>query len=269
MFGPDPHLLQIVLARIDAALEANGAGLLVVGLCGAQGSGKSTLAAALVAALGANGVVAAALSLDDLYLARAERRALAHQIHPLLATRGVPGTHDIALGLQTLAALDAGAAVRLPRFDKGRDDRAAEADWPLAPPHCRVLLLEGWCVGAMAQPASALAHPINALEQQEDPKAIWRTYANTALDGVYQTLFARIDLLILLAAPGWDIVAQWREEQEAAVRRSGAPQAMSRAQITRFIQHYERLTRWILTEMPARADLVIALDPQRRPVSLG
>ena len=269
MPGPDPLLLQMLQARIDAALTAHGQGLLVVGLCGAQGSGKSTLAAALVAAFGANGVAAAALSLDDLYLTQVERRALAHQVHPLLATRGVPGTHDIALGLQTLVALDAGASVLLPRFDKGSDNPAAQADWPLAPPHCQVLLLEGWCVGATAQPTSALADPVNALEQLEDPEAIWRTFANAALDGAYQTLFARIDLLVLLAAPRWDIVAQWREEQEAALRRSGAPQAMSPAQITRFIQHYERLSRWILLEMPARADLAIPLDPQRRPVSPG
>jgi len=40
---------------------------------------------------------------------------------------------------------------------------------------------------------------------------------------------------------------------------------MNPAQIARFIAHYERLTRWILEEMPARADAVFPLDAARRP----
>jgi D-glycerate 3-kinase len=39
---------------------------------------------------------------------------------------------------------------------------------------------------------------------------------------------------------------------------------MTDAQIDRFIQYYERLTRFILTEMPSRADAVVALDANRR-----
>ena len=263
MPGPDPLLLHMLQARIDAALAAHGKGRLVVGLCGAQGSGKSTLAAALVAVLCEQGVAAAALSLDDLYLTQAERQALARAVHPLLATRGVPGTHDIALGLQTLAALERGEAARLPRFDKASDDRAPQASWPLAPAQCQVLLLEGWCLGAAPQQAAALIAPVNRLEADEDPDAVWRRHANAALSGPYQQLFAAIDLLVLLAAPCWEVVAQWREEQEQALRQAPAPRAMTAAQVTRFIQHYERLTRWILNEMPSRADLVVRLDPDR------
>jgi D-glycerate 3-kinase len=47
--------------------------LLVAGLCGAQGSGKSTAAAALVELLAREDLAAAALSIDDFYLPRAER----------------------------------------------------------------------------------------------------------------------------------------------------------------------------------------------------
>ena len=70
----------------------------MVGLTGPQGSGKSTLAAKLPPLLAARGLRSAVLALDDLYLTHAERRRLAADIHPLLATRGVPGTHDVALG---------------------------------------------------------------------------------------------------------------------------------------------------------------------------
>jgi D-glycerate 3-kinase len=40
---------------------------------------------------------------------------------------------------------------------------------------------------------------------------------------------------------------------------------MSEAEIARFVGHYERLTRWILAEMPARADWVVTLDTNRNP----
>lgn len=263
----DPELVDRLARLAKKRLTARG-GLGVLGICGAQGSGKSSLAAALEHRLNGVGVPCARLSLDDLYLSRAARQKLAAAVHPLFATRGVPGTHDLALGLATLAALERGEPAALPRFDKGSDEPMLRADWPRAPARCRVLVLEGWCMGAVPQSPGELALPVNALEAQEDPQGIWRGHANTALGGEYQNLFARIDALVLLAAPGWDIVARWREQQEAELRATGAKRAMSPAQIARFIQHYERLTRHILTEMPARADLTVRLDAQRRIVSL-
>ena len=43
---------------------------------------------------------------------------------------------------------------------------------------------------------------------------------------------------------------------------------MSPGEVERFIRHYERLTRHILQEMPARADLVVRLGPDRRVESI-
>lgn len=261
---PDAGLLLAARAAIGARLEA-GRGLVVAGICGAQGSGKSTLAEALRARFAEDGTACAVLSLDDLYLTRAARLGLARRVHPLFATRGPPGTHDVALGRRTLAALERGEAAPLPRFDKARDDRLPEAEWPRAPAACRLLLLEGWCVGARPQDEAALAEPVNPLERLEDAEAIWRTHANAALAGEYQHLFARLDPLILLAAPGFGIVRRWRGEQEAALLRDdpGAPGAMDAAALDRFVSHYERLTRHILAEMPARASLVAWLDEAR------
>ncbi len=239
---------------------------LVVGICGSQASGKSTVSAQLVARFTAEGVSAAALSLDDLYLTRAERRVLAHTGHPLLQTRGVPGTHDIGLGLSVFDALDSGQGGLLPRFDKARDDRAAVADWSVLPPDTQLLILEGWCVGALPQAEDALIAPVNALERDEDSDGSWRRYVNAALAGDYQRLFARLDLLVLLAAPGFSVVRDWRIEQEqglALVSRADATALMSVPQIERFILHYQRLTTHILAEMPARADLVLRLASDR------
>ena len=260
---PDPRLIDAILSRIPPAPPGRMA---VLGICGAQGSGKTTLVAALAKRLAGAGRRVASLSLDDLYLTRAERLWLAGAVHPLFATRGVPGTHDIMLGLETIAALDRGEAAALPRFDKSTDDRAPVAHWPRAPAETQVLLLEGWCLGAV--PQGDVSAPANALETAEDPQGIWRAHANAALAGDYQRLFARIDSLILLAAPDWGVVAGWREQQEAQLRANGGAQVMDPAQIARFIQHYERLTRWILAEMPARADLTVRLGPQREVLAL-
>lgn len=267
MTDSNAHLVEQLLALV-AGWRRAASGLFVLGLCGAQGSGKSTLAAALAQRLEGEGLRVAALSLDDLYLTRAARQRLASEVHPLFATRGVPGTHDVALGLETLAALARGEAAALPRFDKGRDDRLPESDWPRAPAQTQVLILEGWCLGARPLEQAALATPVNALEAEEDPHATWRVYANTALSGDYQRLFAAIDRLVLLAAPGWEVVAAWREQQEAELRAASAG-AMNPAGVARFIRHYERLTRWILTEMPDRADATVRLGAGREVLDIA
>lgn len=255
-------------ARIAGAAQGPG---FTVGICGTQASGKSTLTAVTAHLLEARGLRVAVLSLDDLYLTRAERMRLAAEVHPLFATRGAPGTHDVDLGLMVLEALKGSGEVALPSFDKASDDRRPRSLWPRLQAPVDVVLFEGWCVGAKPQPAEALADPVNALERDEDSQALWRTYANDALAGPYQHLFDRLDLFVLLQAPSFEVVLDWRREQERKLRerlaREGgdASRVMSDAQVRSFIAHYERLTRWILAEMPCRADVVVSLDADRRP----
>ena len=238
----------------------------VFGLCGSQGSGKSTVSARLQADLNAAGLPTAVLSLDDIYKTKAERAVMARSLHPHFRTRGVPGTHDVALALDVLSALARGEPAPLPRFDKARDDRADRAAWGMAPADTRVLILEGWFVGARPATGTPDPAPLNAVEA-EDAQGLWRARIEQALQEDYQALFARIDALALLAAPGFDVVSAWRTEQEHDLRAlSGG--GMSDQDVRRFIQHYERLTRRILDEMPAYADLVIALDARRRPQAI-
>jgi D-glycerate 3-kinase len=258
------------LAPLAARMEGLRARLgrpAVVGLCGSQGSGKSTMAAFLQGLLEVEGRTVATLSLDDLYLSHAARAELASTRHPLFATRGVPGTHDVALGLRTLDALtrtDPDGAARLPRFDKAADDPVPQAAWSVQATPVDVVLFEGWCVGARPQALAELEMPVNALERNEDSDGAWRRTVNTELAGAYQRLFGRLDALVLIQAPGFEAVMAWRSLQEAKLAArlaaSGEPgRAMGEAEIARFIQHYERLTRHILAEMPSRADAVIAL----------
>ncbi len=238
----------------------------LVGLSGLQGSGKSTLAAQLVARAGTQGVHALAMSIDDFYLGRAARQRLARTVHPLLATRGVPGTHDLALLENTLRDLRRAGTrrpARVPRFDKGCDTRLAPSRWRQVKRSPDLVILEGWCIGVTAEPAQALRRPLNLLERDEDADARWRTWVNAQLGLGYAALWQRLDRLVLLRAPHFPVVSNWRDEQENSLRRRNAPHAMSTAALRRFLMHYERLSRQALRGLPERADLHLALGKQR------
>ncbi len=240
---------------------------LIVGVCGTQASGKSTACAQVKAHLASQGLAVGVLGLDDLYHGRAIRAGFAKTIHPLFATRGPPGTHNINLGLAVVGAVLRGEAVRLPRFDKRADEPVAEEDWPVLPAPCDILLFEGWCVGARPVNAAELDLPVNELERVEDRDFHWRRTYNAHLRWPTGSLFEMLDRLIYLRPPRFEIVQQWRYEQEraniATDRPEGAPAAMTEAQVARFISHFERMTRHMMEEVPYRADLVIQLDDQR------
>jgi len=271
--GPDfaetvQRIYRPLAVRIQALAGARPG--YVAGICGSQGSGKSTGAGVLRLLLEGAGLRVAALSIDDLYLPKEARAKLAEEVHPLLATRGPPGTHDVVLGEHLLDTLSKPQVTAIPRFDKSRDTRSDPSAWEQFQGPADIVLFEGWCVGARPEPPQRLADPINDLERNSDPDGRWRHYVNDALAGPYQNLFGRIEFLVFLKAPSFEVVAGWRKEQEAKLRdRVGsASNIMTDAQIDRFVQYYERLTRFMLTEMPSRADALVTLDANRHPLGL-
>jgi D-glycerate 3-kinase len=232
---------------------------------GAQGTGKSTLSMVLALALEHDHQLSSAIiSIDDIYLTKEERVLLSETVHPLFKTRGVPGTHDVSMGVELIQKLKNKEAVQLPVFEKAMDDRAAEEKWISCDTPFDIIILEGWCVGAIAQQPEALTTPCNSLEESEDSDAAWRTYANEQLAGPYRELFQLIDKLVMLKAPDFECVYQWRSTQEEKLRLrtadSDGHSIMDDAQLKRFIMHYERLTRWMFEEMPARADCLLELN---------
>ncbi len=247
-------------------------GPLVVGINGAQGAGKSTLCRLLQVVLEEGfGQRVTGLSIDDLYLTHAERKRLSQQIHPLLATRGVPGTHDVDLGIKLLKGLrklNAGQNLEIPLFDKAIDDRLRQEEWRQVTGPLDLILFEGWCVGALPQSEEALIESANSLEREEDSDGIWRRYVNQQLQVGYLRLFAELDYLIMLKVPGMESVMNWRSLQEQKLSSvSGQKdnhQIMDTAALKRFIMHYERLTRAMLDEMPNRAELVLELNVEHQ-----
>ena len=243
---------------------------ILVALNGSQGSGKSTLCAYLEMAI-ANEYQGRALtlSLDDFYYPHKHRQTLGREIHPLLATRGVPGTHDIALLNSTLdGLLDANRQkpVDIPRFDKATDNRRPQ--WQRQTDAVDIVLLEGWCLGVRPQAVEELVEPVNALERNEDSDGTWRNYVNQALAREFVPLYRRVDQWLMLQAPDFGCVFRWRLEQEQKLARTRVGKQskgiMNEEQVARFIQFYQRLTELGLRQLPANVDHLLMLDEERR-----
>jgi D-glycerate 3-kinase len=259
----DNHYLPLAHWLADTKLD----GTEIIGISGAQGTGKTTLSDFLKLALETqNGLSIATLSLDDFYFRRSERKNLGKKIHPLLQTRGVPGTHNLKLCNQVitnLQRLEKNNTLQLPRFDKAQDDRFPRKNWPFVTGPIDIIILEGWCLGSQPQDANSLLKPLNKLEEIQDPDMVWRTYVNDQLQTNYSELFESFDKLIFLKAPGIKAVHNWRQEQEAKLAQKSNSlntEIMDESQMSEFLQHYERLTRENLNHLSLLADVTMDLN---------
>lgn len=271
------HYLQQASIWFDPIVETivehyNGANkTMVIGINGCQGSGKTTLADYLCTCLKERGLKALAISIDDFYLTRQQRQQLASDVHPLLSTRGVPGTHDLELAIETLnnLAMDSGE-VKVPKFNKAQDERLPIEQWPQVETPLDIIILEGWCVGITAEAEEALLEPVNELETLQDSDGEWRSFINQQLVTNYPELWQLIDRLIMLQAPSFSCVYQWRLEQEQKLQQSNSVNAhriMEAQEIQQFIQHYERLTRHSLKYLPQTCQHLFQLSPKRQVVA--
>ncbi|PHR84922.1 MAG: kinase [Colwellia sp.] len=248
-----------------------------VGINGCQGSGKSTLAEFLADYLNQKfGLSVVVLSLDDFYFGESQRQQLAQQYHPLFKTRGVPGTHDVKLLKSVLAQLKnskrANEVICLPQFDKAHDNPLPMQDWITVTSGVDIVLFEGWCWGIPAENSDSLSLPINALEAQYDQQGIWRKQVNDSLEHDYQPLYALMDTWLMLKAPSFDVVFQWRLEQEqklakANINKDRANGVMTTAEINKFIQFFQRLTIHGLNVLPAKVDILFELGHNREIVA--
>ena len=239
-----------------------------IAIVGAQGSGKTTLARAAATRFGA-----AQISIDDVYLTRVEREAMARNVHPLFVTRGPPGTHDLGMLSDLMDRLsNAGPADRtpLPDFDKRGDDRVSADRWRRFEGRPRAILIDAWCLGALPQDGAALEVALNELEREGDPGGGWRRAVNGFVGGAYADFAADLDAVLFLKAPGFEVVHDWRCQQEAdllGVAPADLPGAYRR-RLADFVQYFERVTRHML-DGGVRADVTVPLDRNRWPEAVA
>lgn len=260
---------------------------IVLGVNGCQGSGKSTTAAFLQHTFESiHHLSVVNISLDDFYLSKAARLEKSKTVHPLFVTRGVPGTHDTELALNTIQQLLKGETPFISRFNKAVDDLFPRNEWKQAPEKVDIIILEGWFLCARPQEESALLSPVNDLEGKEDIHGIWRQHVNKQLETNYQELFNLVDCLIMLKAPSFEAVFNWRLEQEQKLAKkllmpikskankteptetkAASSGIMNEEEIKHFIHYFQRLTEHMLIEMPERADHCYFLNTQRQIVN--
>lgn len=275
-FLHDARKWYIPLAENIAKHQSGASAPYFLGINGCQGSGKSTLSEFLASYLTQeHGLKVVVMSLDDFYLDQSQRNAIAVKVHPLFKTRGVPGTHNIALASQVLSSLHSGAATSIPRFNKADDNPAPVSQWQQIDEQVDVVIFEGWCWGVEAQNEAQLIAPINALEDEQDETGVWRRFVNKQLAQNYVPLYGNMDYWVMLKAPSFESVYAWRLEQEHKLRASlstadssSGSKVMSDEQVLAFIQYYQRLTEHGLSTLPQKCDLVFSLNSARRITAL-
>ena len=244
----------------------------IIGLSGGQGSGKSTITSVLKFIFKKKyGLDLCVFSIDDFYKTKSERVRMSIEIHPLFITRGVQGTHDIKLLNKIIHKLKKNKfkSVLIPKFDKSKDDRCKKIKWQKIKKKPHIIVLEGWCVGAIQQKKSELLRPLNIIEKKLDKKLIWRNKVNNLLKNEYKKLFNKIDKLIYLKVPDFNYIFKWRFLQEQKLKlTTKSKNTMSKTQIKEFIMFYERITKHMMKNYSKISDLTVFLDKNHRSKSM-
>ncbi len=209
------------------------------------------------------------LSIDDFYLDKNERINLAAKIHPLLKTRGVPGTHDIKKLKSIIQQFqNSQYPISTPLFNKLTDRKKK-----ILKKHnkCDLLILEGWCAGCPRIPLNYLYKDINSIEKKYDKHKKWRKYYNNKLKTTYADVFNLFDYKIFFKSSSFSNVLSWRIKQEKnqiKISKNKKNQGMSESEIKVFIKHYEKITKYMLKSMPLKANLIIGIDQSHKIINI-
>ena len=249
------------------AKKANKKKPLMIGLAGGQGSGKTTISSILTLILQKYFKLKVfKVSIDDFYKSRKDRKLLSKNKHPLLMTRGVPGTHDVDLMLKFFKKVKSKSFKNLtvPKFDKAIDDRCKKSLWYKLKSKPDVVIFEGWCVGARAQTNRKLKTPINSLERIYDQGIKWRSHVNNQLKTKYKILFKQLDGLIYLKAKNFSLLKSWRLKQERKLwiksKNKKNLKIMSSIDVINFMQTYQRITQQMFKDAVKSSSIIMNLN---------
>ena len=238
-----------------------------VGLAGGQGTGKTTISSIIKIILEKYFKLKVfKISIDDFYKTRKERIALSKKVHPMLLTRGVPGTHDISMMLDFFKKSKAKKFknMKLPNFNKAIDDRFPKNKWNTINKRPDVIIFEGWCVGARAETNKTLKKSINSMEKANDHKLVWRKYVNQQLKTKYKKLYSQLNCMIYLKAKNFSLLQKWRLKQEHKLwlktKKKGSHKIMSKGDVINFMQTYQRITQNMFRNMPKYASVIFNLN---------
>ena len=238
-----------------------------VGLAGGQGTGKTTISSIIKIILEKYFKLKVfKISIDDFYKTRKERIVLSKKVHPMLLTRGVPGTHDINMMLDFFKKSKAKKFknMKLPNFNKAIDDRFPKNKWNTINKRPDVIIFEGWCVGARAETNKTLKKSINSMEKANDQKLVWRKYVNQQLKTKYKKLYSQLNCMIYLKAKNFSLLQKWRLKQEHKLwlktKKKGGHKIMSKGDVINFMQTYQRITQNMFKNMPKYASIILNLN---------
>ena len=244
---------------------------LMIGLAGGQGSGKTTISSILTLILQKYFKLKVfKVSIDDFYKTRKNRKVLSKNKHPLLMTRGVPGTHDVDLILKFFKKVKSKSFKNLtvPKFNKAIDDRCKKSLWFKLKSKPDVVIFEGWCVGAKAQTNKQLKIPINSLERVYDQGIKWRSHVNNQLKSKYKTLFKQLDGLLYLKAKNFNILRNWRLKQERKLwvqtKEKKNLKIMSSGDVINFMQTYQRITQQMFKDAIKSSSIIMNLNKNHK-----
>jgi len=255
------YISQYIIPIINNIYNSNDNKFIIAG---PQGVGKSTLAKLfklVIEKIYKKKVML--LSIDDYYLSKKQRLMLSKKIHPLLLTRSVPGTHDIqALKYHVNQFDKQNFPIITPTFNKLKDDISQKRK---VFKNAQILLLEGWCCGSKPIANKYLFKNMNSLENTFDKNNNWRKYYNSLLRNEYKSVFSFFDKKIYIQAPSFKYVLKWRYAQEKNnATKFNKKKFMNKEEVKKFIQHYEKLTKWMMQTMPAKVDMLIKIDSNQK-----
>lgn len=260
---------------------------LIIGLSGPQGSGKSYLTSHLVQELmtGYPDLKIVQFLMDDLYLTHDEQQQLTtdsiKEDNKLLQGRGLPGTHDLKLGVDIFDQLNARKLqVKIPFYDKslfnGEGDRASIDKWTVVNGHVDIVLFEGWFNGFQALSSDVLRYKYLTSDVDHSVLKKHRLYHLELINETlkqYENIWKLFNYFIYVRTESVQDVYVWRLQQEHNLKKLTGL-SMTDDQVKIFVDRYMPVYELCYTKMCERGcidksgrNLELLIDVDRKLLS--